>query len=404
MSDPVEHYHYAPSSGYIWMECGGSTTVDVSDVNDEDQYSGRGSLLHDLGHQMLMHGSYNVPAGQARTKTEWYSFDPEEDAASVKTYVDYVNGRQAGAQHVILEERTEWIKDCGGTTDCAIFFADGLLEVIDYKAGFVKHDPEQNYQMGIYALGILKKYSALFDVKRVRMTIVQPMHLNEGEEPPFWDIPLAELVRFGKRIRSRVEKLQAGDPKAIAFKPRRDLCRFCTVGRANRCPALDAEAVKAAKDDFAGYGDDPLPDYAGKPISEMTELELYEMAGVVEIWARNRKESVTSRVKLGTHVPGFKLVAGKKQRSVADRAGLVAHLTKDGFEEKDIFVGEPTLVSPAQAEKLYKGKGSGAKKKELAQFFDEEDGPPQVAPEYDHRPEVDPLASAQRDFADFQKE
>lgn len=396
-----EHYKYAPSAAYIWEHCGGSTTIDVNDVDDDDQYSGRGSLLHDCAHQMLTggQGSYNVTAAQKRTRTEWYTFEPD-DAEAVANYVAYCQSLPGYHFH---EKRTQWIEDCGGTTDFATVTPE-LLHIVDFKAGFVKRSPEQNPQLGIYALGMARLLRGIFDFKRVRMTIYQPMHLDDPMDPPSWEVPIAELNRMGKRLAARVRALKKGTPSAITFKPRTDRCRFCTVASAGKCPALGAETIKAAHADFAGYEKDkPVPEYAGKALADMTPLERYEMAGLVELWAKKEKERVTSGVKMGTHVDGFKLVAGNKKRSVTDRGGLVEHLVKQGFGEDVIYVGEPVLVSPAQAENLFTGTGCGVKKKALSPFFSEEPGAPVVVPEYDHRPSVDPVDSARQDFADYQR-
>ena len=381
------------------MHCGGSTTIDVSDVDDSNQHSRRGSLLHELAHQCLSSGKFLVGEARTQTNTEDYEI-ADEDWASVDTYVRFV--KTLPGRH-FYEKRTMFIPDCGGTTDCAVVERD-LLHVIDFKAGYVKVSPIDNPQITIYALGMLRKYRALFDIKRVRLTIVQPMRLAEGEEPPSWEISAAMLRLMGKKIKERVRALEAREPDAVTFVPRVDRCRFCTVGRVGRCPALNERALVAAKAEFAEWEADRRPKYMTKTIDEMTELELFEMASVVELWAKRRKESVTSKVKMGTHVQGFKLVAGKRTRTVTDRAGLVTRLTEDGFGEQEIFVGEPELVSPHKAEKLYAGKGSGAKKKELEKYFQTEEGAPLVVPEHDPRPAVDLLDRARRDFVDHFKE
>ena len=226
---------------------------------------------------------------------------------------------------------------------------------------------------------------------------------------------------IGPRIAARIQDLE--ESKALGelgeYAPSKERCQFCKIGKALKCAALDQAANAAATDDFSDYerksevGDHEKEDCNCNPEDfattrcpyktspELTDLEKWDIAGRAETWIKNLKESVTSRVLGGTPVDGFKIVGGKGKRSVSDKKGLVEHLTKDGFGETDIFVGEPKLVSPAQAAKLYTGKGSGVKKKALDQFFETTEGAPSVALATDPRPTLD---TAEKDFANYQRE
>ena len=97
---------------------------------------------------------------------------------------------------------------------------------------------------------------------------------------------------------------------------------------------------------------------------------------------------------------GFKTVAGGNKWSISDSKGLVSHLTSEGFGERDIFRGEPELVSRNQAGKLYKGKGAGAKRAALDEYFEQRQGPPAVVPDSDKRPA---LVSADKEFEDYKR-
>ena len=74
-----------------------------------------------------------------------------------------------------------FLPDAFGTAD-AVIIADDLMEVIDFKYGKgVKVDADHNPQMMIYALGALDEFLLDYDIKRVRMTIVQPRIDNLSE-------------------------------------------------------------------------------------------------------------------------------------------------------------------------------------------------------------------------------
>jgi hypothetical protein len=49
------------------------------------------------------------------------------------------------------------------------------MEIIDFKGGRgVRVDADHNSQLMLYALGALTEFDALYDIRSVRMTIVQP--------------------------------------------------------------------------------------------------------------------------------------------------------------------------------------------------------------------------------------
>lgn len=390
-----KHAFYSPSAAYEWMDCAPSVLTDVGDFDDSSGYSTRGDLLHDLADQQLQIGVYDVIWGRKNVgMTEPYELT-DEDRESIRVYVDYGNSLKGDKFH---EVKSTFIRGkCGGTSDLVVFDPEtGILEVIDYKAGFVKRSAKANYQLIIYALGCVRKFAAVYDIKRVKMTIIQPIH---GDLPDSWPLKLSELERWGARIAARIEHLEKlKKAKALGeYAPTKVRCQFCKIGKAMKCSELDKAANAAATNDFSSY----QRGTKNAERAELTDLEKWTIAGNAETWIKNLKESVTSRVLGGTPVPGFKIVGGKGKRSVSDKKGLVEHLTKEGFGETDIFIGEPALVSPAQAEKLYIGKGSGVKKKALDQYFETSEGAPSVTLATDPRP---PLDTAEKDFATYQRE
>ena len=104
---------------------------------------------------------------------------PEDMENATDTYADVVLERlekHAGGQ-LFLEQRvdfSDWVPSGYGTAD-AIIVSDDLLEVLDYKHGKgVPVSAEGNPQLRLYALGAYKRFSALYDFKAVRYSIIQP--------------------------------------------------------------------------------------------------------------------------------------------------------------------------------------------------------------------------------------
>lgn len=381
------HATYAPSSAYKWMDCGPSVLIDVGEnFKDSTSYSLEGDKLHHVAEKELRSG---IAIGTVEGLT------PGE-ADSVRVYVEYVLSRPG---KLWVESKSWFIQGLsGGTADAVVFDeATSLLEVIDFKTGFVRRRAKANYQLIIYALGAYRKLSRFYTIKRVKLTIIQPDH---SDEPDSWVLDAKKLETWGARIRSRITELEehraAGTLPPFAPSPER--CQFCKVGKAGLCPELERAATAAAAEDFASYErGETIP----TQVAGLTDAEKWTIAERAETWIKNFRESVTSRVLAGTPVEGFKLVEGRGKWEVTDRKALVSHLTAEGFGETDIFVGEPTLVSFNQAKNLYSGKGSSAKREELEKFFERKPGPPVVVPDTDPR---EAFNAAEEDFADFKRE
>ncbi len=392
------HAFYAPSSAYEWVECAPSVLVDVGDFDDESDASQRGSFLHACGEMKLHTGSYSFAAVREKTGIDYHpetEKQAEKDHASVQTYVEYVQSR-GGVGYI---ERMSWfIKGLsGGTTDVAIFHEDDHhLEVIDYKAGRIRRRARANYQIILYGLGILRKFSRLYDVRKVTLTIVQPEHMDEGV-PDSWTLTVKELERWGQRIRARVEFLEGlrGKGEIGDYNPSKERCQFCIVGKAGKCEELDRAALAASIDDFKDY------QRPGKPV---TDAEKWDIAERAEKWIDNFRERITKSVLGGTPIEGFKQVAGQGRYHVTDKAGFVEHLVKEGFGETDIYVGEPALVSLNQAKGLYSGRGAGANRDALLPFFEKQPGPTRVVPVSDKRLAINTEEQSKKDFEGFKRE
>lgn len=403
MVKPRAHAFYSPSSAYIWMECAPAVLTDLGDFDDSSDVSDRGTFLHHCGEQMLRDGSWSAKSAEIATGIKYAV--QLDDGDSVKTYVDYIASRPGALR---LEVKSWFIRGlCGGITDAVLFDEDTqTMEVVDYKAGFVQRRARGNYQLIIYALGCLKQYAALYPIKRVKLTIVQPMHMDD--EPDSWSLSVDELENWALRIRARIETLEELRKESFDlsedYNPSKERCQFCSVGKAMKCAEQERAARAIATEDFEHYQRSIGPPHEAALLQSLTDTEKWDLADQADAWIKNFRDSVTSRVLGGTPVEGFKTVEGKGKRHVHDKPGLVAALVKEGFRETDIYVGEPKLVSPNQAEKLYKGKGSKAKKDALAPYFRSEAGAPQVVPESDPRPATSAESEAVKDFANYKRE
>ena len=111
------------------------------------------------------------------------NFNAEEIDRYTDSYAYYVTDkietiRKSCPDAVVLVEQrldfSNYVKDGFGTGDLVIV-ADDVIQVIDFKYGKgVAVSAEHNPQMMLYALGALNLYDYLYDIKMVKMAIVQP--------------------------------------------------------------------------------------------------------------------------------------------------------------------------------------------------------------------------------------
>ena len=144
--------------------------------DEQSPYAAEGTVAHDLAESILRHKL----EGKKAPKLDDHSTEMVE---AVNRYVDIceekVNEARARSSdaEAMIEARLDfsrWVPEGFGTGDMVIV-ADGILEVIDLKYGKgVPVSAIENTQMRLYALGAYDVNEFLYDIKTVRMTIVQP--------------------------------------------------------------------------------------------------------------------------------------------------------------------------------------------------------------------------------------
>ena len=394
------HAFFSASGASRWLKCGASAVIDTRHLPEEYKPAAdRGTRLHAISEAWLR-DDVEPPAG----------LDPP-DREAVEAYVDFVRARSG---RKFYELTTQFVGDvwggdfilCGGTADTVLIYnQEKLLEIIDAKFGSWYVDPTDNDQLTIYALGVLRRFAAVFDFEDVDLTIAQPACDNFRT----CRVGVDALESRGREIRARVEAIMAGDAE---FNPGEETCKWCP-GR-TICPAFAEYGKAAARAEFdddvvrGGLLHDSSKAHEKASVLHIDPLDwtwgqkmrVAELAGS---WAKMVKDTVKRMVLDDPEaVPGFKSVEGRRSKSWDGDEGKKAaknYLEAEGFGETDIFT-EPVFVSPAAAEKLFRGKGSGTKKKELSEFVKVSAGAPTVVSESDSRPAIKKGDTAREEFSD----
>lgn len=385
-----KHAILSASSAARWINCPASARLEEGKADTSSIYADEGTLAHEIGDLKLRIKSNVGPVGADSSYREWtedlkklrnhelYSSEMED---YVEVYVNYVLENWVKAKNttpdasLIIEQRSDFshvVPEGFGTSDANII-ADDLLEITDLKFGKgVKVDADNNPQLRLYALGVLKGFLILYDIKRVRMSIVQPRldHISTEE------ITVDELNAWAEDV-VKPAALEAWEGEAEA-KPGA-WCKFCKAKP--NCKALAEHNLALAKHEFA----DP------RQLSDSEILNALEKGALLTDWFKTLNEYVLSSALSGKSWKGYKLVEGRANRKWADEDKALKVLTGKGFKLNEIT--NTKIKGIGDVEKLV-GKADFNK----MDLTIKPQGKPALVPEDDKRPALG-VEQAKKDFS-----
>ena len=387
MTTERKHAILSASGAYRWLACPPSARLEEQFEETTSTYAEEGTLAHALAEAKLKLYLKQIPAKefakklQEFEKSEHYSTSMldyiESYASIVMEKVNEAKARSADAV-VLLEQKldfSDWVPEGFGTGDVVII-SDGVLEIIDLKYGKgVPVSAEDNAQMRLYALGALATFDSLYDIKTVRMTIVQPRldSVSSDEIPAemlYWWAD-TELIKRAQLAWDGQGEFQAGEH-----------CRFCRA-RFN-CRARAEANLELAKMDFQ------------KPelLTDEEIGEVLKQADELKAWVSDVFDYALEQARdHGKKFKGWKLVEGRSVRKYADEEAVAKTLLEAGYKEEQIY--EKKLWGITAMEKLLGKTKFGELLKGLVV---KPAGKPTLVPESDKRPELNSTAAAVADF------
>ncbi len=368
-----DHAILSPSSAKRWTECPPSALLNakVPDSDTASTYAEEGTEAHALG-QYLIEKEYGMPTRDPTPTLTYYNKEMQECA---EIYLATVKEIMAGVRDptIYVEQKVDfskWVPDGHGTADC-IILSEGAVHVCDYKHGAgVFVDATDNVQMKCYSLGVINMFDAIFGIKDVSMTIIQPRKDNIST----WTISKADLLEWADNFLAPRAALAAKGEGDFVAGPH---CQFCKV---------KATCRKRAEANLA------LAQHEFRLPPELSDEEiaviLDQVDGLVS-WANDVKEFALSQALAGKKYDGYKLVEGRSVRKYSDEtavADAVVNAGFDPFEKKLLGVSAmSSLLGKTKFEEILGG------------FIVKPPGKPALVPKSDKRPEMN---SAAEDFKD----
>lgn len=354
----MAHAQLSPSSAARWMTCPGSVALCKDLPDTSSKYADEGTMAHAVAEAILTGETYADAI-------------PDDMAANVKKYVEYVQDVSTGSTYFV-EQRLDISgitgeQDAYGTTDAVILLDDELV-IVDLKYGMGEPvQADHNPQLQIYALAALREFSVVQDFKRVRMVIVQP-RLNSVSE---WTQTVEELEAFALEVMGAAAATTLPNAPLV---PSNKACRWCK--NKPTCTALEAEV----KEVFEAVDPDDVPSDDLAAAMNMVER--------VEGWCKAIRAETERRLLDGREVYGWKLVQGKRgNRAWTDKAAAEALLKHMRVPHDQMY--DYSVISPTTADKLAKAGTIGPRQwPKVMELITQADGKPSVAPASDKRPEL----------------
>lgn len=364
------HALLGASSSHRWLHCTPSARLEETLPNTTSTYANEGHLAHEIA-ELKVRKAFVDPMGQRafNTKLKKLQEDKAYDAEMLlhtDTYVDYISSVVHGFNsppYIAVEKKLNYsgyVPEGFGTGDCIIIGADTMY-VIDLKYGKgIPVSADNNSQMMLYALGAFAEYSFLYDIRKIKLVIVQP-RLDSISE---YQITIEDLIWWGESIKPVAQKAFNGVGEYVSG----DHCRFCR-----------AKALCRSRTDFNLELENKIN--IKPPLLSNTEVgQILLRAQNLTKWIADLEEYAFNECLAGREVEGWKVVEGRAIRQFTDHDEAFNILQLNGIEEAMLY--ERKKITLAATEKLV---GKTKFKELLQQLVNTPQGKPTLAPASDKR-------------------
>lgn len=395
MAEEKQHAVLSASGAHKWLKCPPSARLEEKFPNKESDYMAEGTLAHEIAEFKVRRYFFS----QSITKTAFTkginkfkkrNLFNEEMLAHTDKYVEFIaeeSMQTANKPTILVEQKVDFSKyvtEGFGTADCILIYGD-TLEIIDFKYGKgVKVEAENNPQMKLYALGALSQFSMIYNIKNIKMAIVQPRLDHVAK----YEIPVEPLLEWGEKVvKPQADKAFLG----IGEFEQGEHCRFCRAKGA--CEFRTKENLQKVEKTMEMIG---TREINGTLTNADLADALIKMEGVDQ-WLKDLREHALGLLLKGETVPGWKAVEGKSNRKITDVDKAFEIIENEGFDRAVLYEKKPITLTA-----LEKLVGKTKLNEVIGKYIEKPKGAPTLAKESDKRENY--RTSAAEDFREESEE
>lgn len=374
----MKHYKYGGSTAERQLKCPGWQGQAAKIPKGSDQgssYAMEGTMLHNVMEKILDNEiDQDVAQVLVGSVLDEVMFT-EAHATLIEMALESFDKlcKQYQVDDALIETTFSISEEEGGTVDVMIW-NDDVVIVVDWKFGQgIAVSPEKSSQGMFYAKQAEHELPNVMKGKKLVIAIIQPMPDRGFETLKTWEVPEKDFESF-KRSHNRSMRADQ------TFLCAGDHCTFCPA--AAICPKKTGEAAAAL---------------IYKPEDLEVLSENLAMAAKLKKWIAQVEKIGHQQAEDGAKVPGYKLVPKRATRKWLEPINAEAALRKIRKLKVTDFYPPATLISPTQAEKLFKAKNIDMGK--ISAYIKKQSTGTTLVPESDPRDAI-PSATALIGLAD----
>lgn len=385
---PTVHAKLSASGAHKWLYAPTTLWMEEGLPDFTSRFAAEGTAAHTLVELKLKRANGQITKSQYDRRFKTFTESSEYYSKAMADYTDAHVDLVVEAYHkrkdaAFLSEQQvsfdRWVPGGFGTAD-TIIVDDDILEIWDLKYGKGVHvRADHNVQLMLYALGAYDIYSIVYDFKKVKMVISQPRIGNLDS----FEISVKDLLAWGDGVvKIAADKALNGEGPCDWDNPQ----TWTFYKAMGFDKALAEYNLQIRKYKFKA-ANTLSPDEVADIIAQAPRLRKWLDA--VEAYAK-------TALMDGQAIPGFKVVAGRANRVIKDKAAAGAKLVADGADPGDVY--KPQDLLPLG--KLERAFGRDHLAEVLGDLIVKPEGKPTLVTEDDKRPRLDKKAQAQADFND----
>ncbi len=389
-----EHALLSPSTSHRWLECTPSARLEALEPQVEpSEYAEEGTEAHALAELKLAYMLRKITPQEYSNRFDTFIMHSRYYDAEFNEYVnaycqevmDIINiDYKDEPVEVYLEVRVDFsdIVPLGSGTSDVVIVGRDFIHPIDLKFGKgVPVSAIKNTQLRLYALGALKTFRLKGIFKTTRMTIIQPRLYDKSTD----ELAVTDLNKWAvEYVKPRAELAIKGEGQLVPG----DHCKFCKIKA--KCDALAQAQLKSAQDEFeiALVKDQNKPVAILEPNQMTPEMlsRILTIAPKFQDWFKDVvKYATAAMINDGLKVPGYKVVRGRSNRLITDKAKVAEILKTNGYSNEQYLAPAELLGLTA----LEKNVGKKVIDRLVGDYIIKPEGQPTIAVEEDPREALD---------------